>query len=252
MNFTELRRKDVVLAAIAPGIDKRFPSAVTAHPLADSASVISHLVTCLESLKNGHLALAELGNAYAANVMLRVFLEHFLKALAVFLEGSKQKNDLASGYFRLAEAEAKAYLNALKDASIDETEMTGSPMSPLFSKGNALTKSEKSKIEEPFKYKVLIKTITDDLGPKASGYLLKIIPTYCKLSGFVHGGPSTSLILMDSSYGSQEEQLLDDAALVVSKFYSVKHYLLMFAASLNPEFEVERDKLSEAIKKLDL
>ncbi len=250
MNFTELRTRDAELGKIAPGIEKLIPVAVVGDPLATSAAVISHLVTCLESLKNGHLALAEVGNAYAANVVLRVFLEHLLKATAVFLEGSNQRNELAEGYLRLAEAEAKAYLKALEDAGIEENAMSGSPMSPLFPKGNSLTRAEKDKIEAPFKYKTLIKMIRDDLGPTADAYLLKIIPNYSELSGFVHGGPSTSLVLNNMD-GLQEQKLLQDAELVISSFYSVKRYLLMLAKSLRPQFAVECDRLDEAIESLD-
>ena len=247
MTINDLRIRDELLAQIAPGVDLVIPDAVKGHPLATSASVLSHLVTSLESLKNGHLDLAESANAYGANVLLRVFLEHTLKAIAIFLDSTKQNAALADGYLRVAETEAKAYLKALSDAGIEESKVADSPLAPLFTKGKALTNSDKEKIDAPFKYKMLIETIKADLGPGSESFLLKIIPNYAELSGFVHGGPSTSLILRVIPAGALEEILVRDASLVVEMFYSVKRYLLSLAAAMEPGFQLALDELENAL-----
>jgi len=250
MTFSELRAKDAKLGAIAPEVDKLLPALVQGDPMTASASVLSHLVASLESLKCGYLLLAEAGNFYGANVILRVFLEHLLKATAIFLDFAAQRNNLAENYLRLAECEARAYLKALEYAGFDENAIAGSPLFPLLTKGKTLSKNEAEMLENPFRYKALIKKIQDELGSGADSFLLKVLPNYSELSGFVHGGPSTSLIT--SQLRSElEQKLLQDAELVVGCFYSTKRYLLMLAASLRPELEDDRDRLSAAIDDLN-
>lgn len=247
MMFDKLLAKDKRLSKIASGIEKRIPNEVQNDAIAESCAVLAHLVGALSDLKDGYLILAESKNLYSANVQLRVFLEHVLKAMAVFLEASRQDKTLAEGYFRLAEVEARAYLKALEYAGIDEEEMDGTPTSVLFAKGKALTNRAKTEIEDPFRHKNLIQSIRQVLGDEAAEpFLLKIVPNYAELSGFVHGGPSTSLILL-AAENCKSEKLYQDAELVVSMFFSVKRYLLMLVSELNQEFNAAYNELNEAI-----
>lgn len=247
MTFAELRAKDAKLRAIAPEIDKLLLNLVQGDPMAVSASVLSQLVASLEALKCGYLLLAEAGNFYGANVILRVFLEHLLKATAIFLDFAAQKNSLAEGYLRLAECEARAYLKALEYAGIHEDLISESPLFSLLTKGRSLSRKEAEMLESPFKYKALIEKIRSDLGSDAGSFLLKIVPNYSELSGFVHGGPSAALITSRSP-DELKQKLFLDAELVVGCLYSVKRYLLILASSLRPEFEDDLERLSAAIE----
>lgn len=251
MNFSEVRERDRHFTQIGRGAEKIIPDMAVGHPVAPSAVVLSHLVNSMASLKDAYLDIAETGNLYAANVILRVFLEHSLKAIAVFFQGTSQDNTLAETYLRLAETEAKAYLKALGDAGIAECLCSNAPLALLFDKGKALSNKERDEIETCFKYKSLIRFIREGIGDSsADSFLLKIIPNYAELSGFVHGGPSTSLILR-ASESMREQKLLQDAELVVSMFFRIKRYLLELAAAIRPEFMADCERLSQALHELD-
>jgi hypothetical protein len=248
MNFDEIRECDRRLGEVADGAERVIPSMVTKHPGGTAVTVLSHLVGSLGSLKNGYLDLAESGNTYAACVIQRVFIEHALRAMAIFLQSAKADFTLAEGYMRLREAEAKEYLDALEKAGIEDSDLKDSPLEPWFAMGRALSKNQKDKLKEPFTYRKLIDVIRAELGDSANkSFLLKIIPNYSELSGFVHGGPTTAFI-----EELREANFLEDAKLVVSMFYSLKRYLLMLAAEARPEFAEHRDQLDEAIRESPL
>jgi hypothetical protein len=246
MNFDELRAYDRRVGAIADGAERVIPSMVGKDSAGTAATVLSHLVDSMASLKDGYMGLADSGNTYAACAILRIFLEHSLKAIAVFLQSSGRNFELTEGYMRLREAEAKEYLDALAKAGIEESELEGSPLQPWFDMGRGLSKSQKEKIKEPFTYRKLIDVIRTELGDTAKkSFLLNIIPNYSELSGFVHGGPTTAVMVE-----LREANFLEDAKLVVSMFYCIKRYLLELAAAITPKFAKDHDRLNKALAEL--
>lgn len=248
MNFDEVRECDEQLGEVADGAERVIPSMVTKHPGGTAMTVLSHLVGSLGSLKKGYLDLADSGNTYSACVILRVFMEHALRAIAIFLQSAKADFTLAEGYMRLREAEAKEYLDALQKAGIEDSDLKASPLEPWFAMGRVISKKQKDKLKEPFTYRKLIEFIRVEAGDTAkNSFLLTIIPTYSELSGFVHGGPTTAFI-----EELREANLLEDAKLVVSMFHSMKRYLLMLAAEARPEFAEHRDQLDAAISRCPL
>ncbi len=243
MNFDELREYDKRLAEIADGAERVIPGMVGKHTAGTAATALSHLVGSMASLKNAYLDLADSGNTYAGCAILRIFLEHSLRAIAVFLQSTGQNFALAEGYMRLREVEAKEYLDALKKAGIEESELKDSPLEPWFAMGRALSKKQKDELKAPFTYKNLIDVIREELGDTTEkSSLLNIIPNYSELSGFVHGGPTTAVMLE-----LREANFLEDAQLVISMFYCIKRYLLELAAKINPKFEPDRDLLKQAL-----
>lgn len=243
MNFDELREYDRRLGEISESAERVIPSMVSNHPAGTAATVLSHLVDSMASLKNGYLDLADSGNTYAGCAILRIFLEHSLKAIAVYLQSAGQNFSLAEGYMQLRGAEAKEYLNGLEMAGIKESDLKDSPLETWFAMGRVLSKNQKNKLKEPFTYRKLIDVIRAELGETAKkSFLLKIIPNYSELSGFVHGGPSTALMVK-----FREADFLEDAKLVVSMFYCIKRYLLELAAEIRPEFVADRDRLDQAL-----
>ena len=54
----------------------------------------------------------------------------------------------------------------------------------------ALSATKVRKLEDPFRYQTLIRTVRELIDTNSPDFLLKIIPNYSELSGFVHGGPT--------------------------------------------------------------
>lgn len=161
----------------------------------------------------------------------------------MFLQSAGQNFSLAEGYMQLRGAEAREYLDALEKAGIEESDLRDSPLEPWFAMGKALSKKQKDKLKEPFTYRRLIDVIRAELGDTAKkSFLLTIIPNYSELSGFVHGGPTTALMVE-----LREANILEDAKLVVSMFYCIKRYLLELATAIRPEFEADRGRLERAL-----
>ncbi len=252
MNFSELREYDRLLSNIAPELKSILPGLLKGTPLEKTGEVLSSLLAALESIKTGILDLSEAGNVYATNVLFRVFLEHKLKLFGIYLQSNKQVTDeFAEQYLRLSEVEASQFMKAIAAAGLDIKCFNDSPLAPFFAKGRILTSQEREKLESPFKHKKLIELISTEIGQKQPGFLSKIIPNYCQLSGFVHGGPSTSLILnaMPTEM-AQADSLLNNARLVVGMFCSAKRWLLDMAAYIQPDLQSQLDEFNAAIDQL--
>lgn len=250
MALSDVQARDAVLGRIAPGVHNRIPFATRSTKYAKTADVLSGLVYGLEALKDGMLATAETGNLYSTNVLFRSFLEHMLKVMAVFLEGVKGGNEgFAEQFIRVRLVEAKEYLKAYDAAGLDMAERPPTGLEPFFEEGQKLSNKEAEDIGKPFKYKALIKTITDHIGVAKPNILSKIIPNYSELSGFVHGGPSVfciiDLIPDEETKAAYIEQRAD---LVVSMCYSAKRYLLATAAEVCGEFIPDLTALEEAMR----
>jgi hypothetical protein len=230
--LSDVRARDAALSRIAPGVHNTIPAALKGTRFANTADVLSGLVFSLESLKNGILASAETGNLYCTNALFRVFLEHMLKAMAIFLEGVKGGNDdFARRYIQLRLVEARAYLKAYEAAGLDMSDRPKSVLEPWFEEAQKLSNKEAHEIEKPFKYKELIKTIAEYTGMVKPNFLSNIVPNYNELSAFVHGGPSVFCIIdclpTEEDKATYLEQRTD---LVVSMYSSAKCYLLALAA----------------------
>lgn len=246
MNFDELRECDQRLFESTDEVERIIPGAVGTEPVGTAATALAHLVGSMSSLKDGYLDLVEEDNTYSSCVILRVFLEHSLRALAIFLQSSGKKFALAEGYMQLRGCEAKDYMKALNFAGIEESDLAGSPLKPWLDMGSAI--KEPKKVKDPFTVKELIGAIRMELGDTdTKSFLLRIVPNYAELSAFVHGGPSTSFM-----EELREQNCLADSQLVVSMFYSTKRYLLTLAATINPRFEEFRARLDKAMNESEL
>ena len=88
--------------------------------------------------------------------------------------------------------------------------------------------------------------------PTGPDFLLKIIPNYSELSGFVHGGPSTADVLHQfSGENVLDVKLLQIASVVIRMRYSAKRWVLEFAATGMKDFEKPRDEFEAALKEFD-
>ncbi len=78
------------------------PQRLAGTPVGLSADVLTRLVTSLDALKAAVLDAAQADNVYAAYALHRVFLEHLLKVMAMFLKCSFEHSDnYATKYLQL-------------------------------------------------------------------------------------------------------------------------------------------------------
>ena len=249
MSFEELRSRDFALSKVAAGVENRIPAVTKGLPLEATCEAMSNLVGSLESLKSGILNLAGNGNFYATSVLFRVFLEHMLKLLGLFQTATNERNDeFAQLYLGNLAVEASQYLRAIRASKLPEGSEATSPLAPWFDEADRLSRSDIKFFEEPFKYKALIERIAKYAELDEPNILNKIIPNYSELSGFVHGGPSTAVILASlPSREAKESRLLRNAELVLSMFCSAKQMLLMLAAAVQPELNPVLKEFEDAL-----
>ncbi len=107
-------------------------------------------------------------------------------------------------------------------------------------------------IANQFKYRSIIKYINDKV-PNYSktaeeSFLLKIIPNYAELSGYVHGGPSADReMLTFTNEKKRAEKLVEIADLSVHMVGSVNSYLLIMLMNFDRSFEKLFIKLRKAL-----
>ena len=250
MALSDVRARDAALSCIAPGVLRTIPAALRGTRFAHTAEVLEGLVESLESLKSGLLAVAETGNLYSVNVLFRVYLEHILKALAVFSRASHDgSDDFADRYIQLRVTEAWRYLRAYQAAGFDSSVNSPSILGPWFDEARPLTGGQVREMTEPFEHRQLIQMILDLNGLPMQGFLSQVIPNYSELSGFVHGGPTTFLIL--GCITNQDElhaRIEHIANLTVSMFSSARRWLLELAAAMRPEYRQPLEELEQAMQ----
>ncbi len=251
MSISDVRARDRALSSVALNVEDEIPAALRGTRFEKTGDVLAHLVSSVGSLKDGILDLAEASNVYGTNALFRVFLEHMLKTLALFMKGGHDgTDDFANQYIRLRIHEAGEYLRAYEAAKLDMTLNPKSVLDPWFSEAQALSRKQLNELAEPFRYKALIEYINSRIGEGGPNFLTKIIPNYSELSGFVHGGPSTVLILAlqytDDRKASELEQIAD---LALSMFCSAKRWLLMLASSVRSEYQAPHGQFDDAMRR---
>jgi hypothetical protein len=249
MAIDRVRDTDDSLKQIVADAHLQIPEALKGTPFQMTASVLSSLVSSLVSLKAGILDLAEAGNLYGTFVLFRVFLEHLLKANAIFLKACvDQSDDFAKQYLQLRIKEAFNYLCACEQAGLQIGDKPKFVLDCCIPEAQALSAAEVKELEKPFRYRALILTIRELTDTNSPDFLSKVIPNYSELSGFVHGGPTAraklDLILAEDLSSSELYRIAD---LSVSMLYSAQRWLLMLASAVRPEFEQRYNWLDEAL-----
>jgi len=104
-------------------------------------------------------------------------------------------------------------------------------------------------LARPFQYKKLIEAINTSYGFNKPNFLSKIVPNFAELSGFVHGGPSTQIIMDAHAHPEAKATRLEQVAgLAVAMFCSAQRWLLILAGAFQPEFRRAADDLAAAVK----
>ena len=248
-NLAEIRNRDDRLSRVTRDSYLHIAQALQGTIFEKTAAVLSSLVAKLGSLKTGILNLGEADNLYSMYVLFRVFLEHLLRANAIFLVSARDHSDsIAREYLRLYIPETFEYLKAYEAAGLDLGNSLKSQLDQWIPEASGLSAKEVGKIAAPFRYRNLIQTIRKEIKADAPNFLSKIIPNYSQLSAFVHGGPSADDVLVSfEDATARYEEIVRVVDLTVSMFYSAERWLLLLASSVRPELEALYNALDQQL-----
>lgn len=250
MDIARVRHTDERVRQSVGDAHLQVSGAMKDTPLAVTSGALASLVDALGDLKAGILDSAESDNAYATFALFRVFLEHVLRALAIFQMAISEDNpsdEFAEKYYRLRIKEAFDYLRACESAGLELRDSPKSILDDVFDEARSLSNTKVKELEKPFQYRALIKLIRESIDSDSPDFLSKIIPNYGELSGFVHGGPSARVKLNHlKSAGLTEAELLRVADLSVAMYASSYRWLLVMASAFCPQFNEPLDRLNKA------
>lgn len=244
-----IRATDAKLGQLVGIKYESVPEAMKGTCFEQSSYVLTSLVKALFLLKTSILELAASENLYGTLALFRVFLEHQLRVMAIFLKAVDEgSDDFANQFLRLRILEALRYLRALEDAHIELSAAPKTILDQWIPEAQAMTNAQINDLERAFRYKSLIQSIRSLLGVPSPDFLSKIIPNYSELSGFVHGGPS-ALAKHESilAEGLSGEELCRVAELTVEMSFSAQRWLLVLASEKTPEFGPCYNRLNQAL-----
>lgn len=230
------------------------------NDLPNIGQVVTTFVTKINFLKTAIFDLCESENLYATKIIFRSFIEHALKFNYVFMKWVEEKNDAVGenylkwyeasenyDYLKSWEAVSKIANNGGEKANIEKiffeihTELKGKSIAEI------------KNIADQFKYRSIIKYLNGSVQNNSKSieesFLLKLIPNYSKLSGYVHGGPTPDQELM-TVYIDEEtrnQELFEMAELSVLMAGSVSSWLLLMLISLDKSYEELFLKLRKAL-----
>lgn len=219
------------------------------HDLPKIGQVMTSFVAKTNFLKTAIFDLCESDNLYATNIVFRSLIEHVLKAQYVFMKWVEDKNDdVGENYLKWYEAsELYDYMKSCEAVLklVNKDISKAIPEGILFEIKPEL--SEKSikeikMIADQFKYRSIIKYINKKVPNHSKSteesFLLKIIPNYAELSGYVHGGPTADKELMKfTDEKERANKLIEIADLTVHMVGSINSYLLIMLMNLDKSFE---------------
>jgi len=154
--------------------------------------------THLATLKNSIIDLSDTGDIYSAKALYRIYLEHWMKGVYIWIRYISEKNDdVGVEYISLGKiGEELKYGNSIKQVSaILDAETKNLDVWDVLCKFDPrLKKINKKEIIEntkKFEYKSIAKYLSDNKAPGAD-LISIIIPEYSELSSYVHGGPGAT------------------------------------------------------------
>lgn len=217
--------------AIVKSVRESIPAAMADTPLRTTAEVMLSLTARMRLLKAGILESIDCGNDYCTNVLYRVYIEHMLRANAVFLLSlDNQPGAFALDYKRLAIEEEYAFLKAYESAGLDMPEPPRPALERLYPEAADMTDKDIRSLASPFQYKNLIKAIIKSVPLAEPNFITKIIPAYSRLSGFIHGGPTADRTMKElENPSSRRREMSEIAHLTVAMLCSAERWLLILA-----------------------
>lgn len=210
-------------------------------------------------LKTAIFDLCEVGNIYGVKIIFRSLIEHALKAQFIFMKWVENKNDqTAENYLKWYEAsEIYDYIKSMEATTkiFNSKELQHKPDKILFDLHPEFKEKSLKEIKEiasQFNYRLIIKYINETLFKNKDSeyflFLLKIIPNYAELSGFVHGGPTADKdMFIYIKEEDRDEELLRIAYLAVSLAASTAAFLVLGLISYDRSFGELFMKISESM-----
>jgi hypothetical protein len=153
-------------------------------------------------LKTGMFECIDTNNPYSFKVLLRSFIEHYLKFMYIWTRFvSERSDDIGKEYFSFCGAvESQDYVSALvtlesllgNKVVVDAKEAAVQ----LYPNVRDLSKKELERLSGQFKYRSILRFLANEgthFIAKERPFLAHFVPIYAELSSFVHGGPYTDL-----------------------------------------------------------
>lgn len=163
-------------------------------------------------IKNGIYDQIESNNLYSANILYRTLIEHYLKAQYILLESLKNGNDkLGVEYYQFADASKKlqlgsAYKRAAEilfpEKAFDDVFEVLKEMFPIFagySRGDIKNKTGKFNYRQIINFLYDLFYVQQNTHGNGNNFLVNLIPEYCDLSSYVHGGPAADHSILSLS-----------------------------------------------------
>jgi len=259
-NLSEIFEKDDALFEILQEISiTNALQCFQKNDLPKTGQAMTTFVIKTNFLKTAIFDLCESDNLYATNIVFRSLIEHVLKAQYIFMKWAEDKNDdVGENYLKWYDAsETYDYLKSWEAVSklVNNGKSKAVPEKILYETKPEFSEKSIKEIKEiasQFKYRSIIKYMNEKIpnhskSPEES-FLLKIIPSYAELSGYVHGGPSADKELMTCTCEKEREvNLIEIADMTVHLVGSINSYLLIMLMNFDRSFEPLFKKLKKAL-----
>lgn len=260
VDLTQVYKKDDVLFKVIESIPlQKAIDCFKENGTPKTGLVMIQFVAKCNFLKTAIFDLCEVGNIYAVNIIFRTLIEHALKCQYIFMNWAENKNDITADnymkwyeasenydFMKSVEATAKIFRNENMNITIDSNLLN----LPQFKEKSI---KEIKDISSQLNYRNIIKYINEKIFKntefKEFEYLLKVIPAYAELSGYVHGGPTADKDMQ--KYSKEEDRdkaLLNIANLAVIEAGSTAGFLALGLTSIDRSFGELFIKISTAMK----
>jgi hypothetical protein len=188
-------------------VDEFMPLALTfttEGPIPKTFRVFLSFIASTEFIKNGILGLAETENVYAAKILFRALIEHFLRFQYVWCRVCEDKSDAAAedylkhGLFKESLQIARSWKRIAKILGRDSRLTTHEAVRHVIKEAADCSDREINDQASQFEYARIIEYIFERLKlgeVEEIPFLLRIIPNYGDLSCFVHGAPGAMNIM---------------------------------------------------------
>ena len=214
IDLSAIDRRDSEIHAIVEEFMPLATELARASPISKTASVFLSFIASTELIKNGILDLAKSENAYAAKVLFRSLIEHFLRFQYIWVRVCEEKSDVTPEEYLKFSSFKEGLLIGKTWKRVAKLLGQDSPLTPyealkaIIPDIASYSNKEIDKRASQFDLANVVEHICRKLKlPKDSKKLpipLAMIPEYGDLSSFVHGAPAAIQIMA----GLQDEKKL--------------------------------------------
>jgi hypothetical protein len=215
-------------------------------PIPKTSEVFLSFIASTEFIKNGILDLAETGNVYAAKVLSRSLIEHFLRFQYIWFRVSEEKSDAAAkdylkrGLFKEALQIGRSWKQVARILGRESGRTLHEGLTDVIKEAADYSNKEINEQASQYEHRRIIEYIFEKM-ERPTGeeipFLLKIIPNYSDLSCFVHGAPGAMSIMGSiERKGTLTADLLNMAELAFQMAGSVKMFSLLTFCQYDKKF----------------